>query len=93
MTNIEILETTNNIDIKSVQPLLPLYYFRDQETTGSTRTKGQIELTDLDSRIHLYAWFDVRKSGMSGVGKGALAFEMLNSNFEPIVKLSHGLTV
>ncbi|WP_299156949.1 hypothetical protein [uncultured Tenacibaculum sp.] len=93
MKNDLILMNSNHEDIKSSSLNSPIYHYRNQETKGSTRTKGQVTLTDFGNKIQMYAWFDVRKSGMFGVGKGALAFEMLNSNFTPIVSLTKGLTV
>jgi hypothetical protein len=50
-------------------------------------------MLDTGSAIQLTLKFNVRKSGYSGTGKGALAFELLDSSFTPLLKFSHGLTV
>jgi hypothetical protein len=63
-----------------------LYHFEEtNDSSGSTRTKGKITLIDYGSHLELKLYMNVRKSGYTGNGKGAISFQILDSNFNPIV--------
>ncbi|WP_156858147.1 hypothetical protein [Salegentibacter sp. T436] len=60
---------------------------------GETRAKGSYHLYKSGNNIKLDVNFDVRKSGMSGTGKGAYGFVIFDDNFEPVFEINKGLTV
>ncbi len=87
-----VIQSVNNDDI-AVQNSVPIINYYNQESQGGTRTKGWIKITDYGDRIEVYVELRVRKSGVSGTGKGALGFELLDSSFNPILMIDKGLTV
>ncbi len=67
------------------------YYNRDRQ--GGTRTKGWVNVIDLGNSIEIRLELRVRKSGYTGTGKGALGFQLLDGQFDPMIQQSQGLTV
>lgn len=64
-----------------------------QEKSGSTRSKGSYHIYDDGSNVKVSVAFNVRKSGMTGTGKGVIAFQILNDSWEPVLEFKKGLTV
>ncbi|TDU16450.1 hypothetical protein [Bacillus sp. BK450] len=51
-----------------------------QKHEGSTRTKGSYSIEEVNNEIEIKLHLSVRKSGISGTGKGALIFGLLGSD-------------
>ncbi|MED4562760.1 MULTISPECIES: hypothetical protein [Bacillus] len=58
-----------------------------QKHEGSSRTKGSYSIEEINNDIAINLHLSVRKSGVSGTGKGALIFGLLgsDSNQPPIL--------
>jgi len=64
-----------------------------EQSRGETRTKANYHLYEKKKNLKLSCKLDVRKSGMSGNGKGSFAIVILDENFQPIFEIKKGLTV
>ncbi|QLI78749.1 hypothetical protein [Bacillus pumilus] len=63
-----------------------------QKHEGSTRTKGSYSIEEVNNEIEIKLHLSVRKSGISGTGKGALIFGLLGSDSSKPPLLSKVLT-
>lgn len=64
-----------------------------QQSTGSTRSKGSYRIFEEGGKVKIKIDFCVRKSGVSGTGKGVMGFEIMNSDGKSLVKRDKGFTV
>lgn len=60
---------------------------------GNTRSKGSYSLVKAGENVRLSIKFNVRKSGMSGSGRGAMSFQILDDSWEPVTSFNKSLTV
>lgn len=60
---------------------------------GSTRTKASYSINKDGENTKVKINFSVRKSGVSGTGRGVLVFVLINDSAEPVWKYEKGFTV
>lgn len=60
---------------------------------SETRAKGSYHFYKSGDILKLDIRLDVRKSGLSGTGKGAIGFVIFDEKFEPLFEINKGLTV
>ncbi|SME68401.1 hypothetical protein BACERE00198_00093 [Bacillus cereus] len=65
----------------------------DEKKEGSTRTKASYRIYEEGDNIKIDISFNVRKSGVSGTGKGAVVFALLDANGNPQFSKEATLTV
>lgn len=65
----------------------------DKQKRGSTRAKGHIDITETEADFICKLELDVRKSGISGKGKGKAQTVLFDQNAKPIFTMERGLTV
>lgn len=65
----------------------------DEKKKGQTTVKGSYKVYDEGGTIKIRVDFSVKKTGVSGTGKGVMVFEILNDSFEPAFKFDKGFTV
>jgi hypothetical protein len=63
------------------------------DNQGSTRSKGSYSLVKDGNNVKLSINFNVRKSGTSGSGRGAMSFQILDDSWDPVTSFNKSLTV
>lgn len=67
---------------------------RKEDTEGSTKAKASYSITrDDDGDVEVRVDFSVKKTGVTGTGKGVVAFALLDDAGESLFKIEKGFTV
>ena len=70
-----------------------LYDYDDWHKKGSTRTKGYVQVWDYETSLIIKPKLNVRKTGVTGTGRGVLNFQLVGLDFKPLCTVTKKLTV
>jgi hypothetical protein len=65
----------------------------DENKRGSTTSKGSYVVEDVGENVKITVDFSVKKTGVSGTGKGVMVFAILDDNWEPAFQIEKGFSV
>lgn len=92
IVNDQIISSDENGDL-IIQAGTLLYDYEEWHKKGSTRTKGYVEMWDYKSSLVIRPKLNVRKTGITGTGRGSLNFQLVDLDFKPLCTVTKKLTV